>query len=85
VGFFKRLGKNWKTSLAGAATLASVGFKIANGQFDFHTDPALITAGIGLLLAKSNTVTGGISPQDGGTVPTHPENRPMNAGGTKPQ
>jgi hypothetical protein len=63
---------NWKTTLAGAAALAAVGAKIANGHFDVSTDLPAIFAGVGLMTAKDHNVTGGTHAQDGGTVPAGP-------------
>lgn len=81
----KRFFRNWRASAAGLATLALVGFKISQHGFDYMTDLPAITAGLGLIGAKGNNVTGGKSPQDGGTVPVVPEDRPVKAGGTKGQ
>lgn len=64
----KRFFKNWRASLAGLATLAAVGYKVSQHGFDL-SDVATITAGVGLLGAKGNNVTGGVAHQDGGTIP----------------
>ncbi len=71
----KRFFKNWRATLAGAATLAAVGYKIANHGFDPMTDLPAILSGVGLVGAKGNNVTGGTSEQDGGTVPSNPPAR----------
>jgi hypothetical protein len=60
---FKRLIKNWKTSLAGVASLTTGITLIVNG----HTEEGIagIITGLGLLAAKDGNVTGGTNGQDG--------------------
>ena len=52
----KGIFKNWKTTLIGVATIV-IGLLTSKGQLDAQTGTA-ITAGIGLILAKDNNVTG---------------------------
>lgn len=81
---FKRLLKNWRTAVPGILGIVGMGFKIAHGGFDPTNDIPLIMGNIGLLSAKVNTVTGGTTSQDGGTMPLDAAQRPAAAGGSKP-
>jgi hypothetical protein len=49
--------KNWRTTVAGLATLGLVGYKISAGGFDPINDSPLILSGIGLIAAKDATPT----------------------------
>ena len=56
--------KNWKTTLAGVATLLAVASKIATaGHLDFNADVPAILAAVGLIAAKDCDVTGGTTRQ----------------------
>lgn len=61
---FKRMLKNWKTTLSGAGTIALVAIRASQGQFDYETDGALLVLGVGQLFGKDSNVTGGTKPQD---------------------
>ena len=54
---------NWKTTLAGIASLVTVAFSFVNNGNVSGTDIAAITAALGLLFAKDHNVTGGTKQQ----------------------
>lgn len=52
--------KNYKTTVAGIATLLAIVSKsLVAGHFDFNTDAPAAMAAIGLLFSKDYNVTGG--------------------------
>lgn len=56
--------KNWKTTLAGVATLLTIIVHLANNGWAINaTDIAGVTAAFGLVGAKDHNVTGGDVPQ----------------------
>jgi hypothetical protein len=67
---------NWKTAWAGVLAIASALGSIASMAKSNTWDMAAlgvatsgIAAGFGLIFAKDANVTGGTTPQDGGTIP----------------
>jgi hypothetical protein len=62
---FKRIFKNWKTSLAGIAAITG-GIKLIVDN-NIEAGVTAIITGLGLFAAKDGNVTGGTKAQDGAT------------------
>jgi hypothetical protein len=82
---FKRIFKNWKTSLAGVAAITG-GIKLIVDN-NLEAGITAIITGLGLFAAKDGNVTGGTKPQDGATASnvsnsSNPGDKPP--GGGKP-